>query len=499
MKSYALPAGIALLILSSCSSTPVDRVAERAARVQAFQTLQPKLSVDLKKTYTLKDCIDLACSNSLDLQIKSTLEKIAKEKREASWFGMLPSLNLSASANQRSNDSGGSSFGIVDGQESLRPSSSSERTTYHASAEIALSALDFGLAYLRTEGAHTQEELAQVSTDQAVADLRMQVIQSYFAACAAQKFIASTEVRLKSCEEALSRLEKLNANQADPEETLRLRRDFLSSRLRSREFERSYKNHCLNLTSLMGVIPTEAIQIDVASMAGEIKFPQQSVAELTDIALRQRTELRANDLQRHLAKLAENEKFLMMFPNVKLFAAWNADSNKYLYNQQWGEVGAQAMIDVMRLPALKHELKAAEMESLGLAYRDAALSMAVIAQVHIAANNLVEVRERLGYLDKICELSRQERELVSQRLAKGQSTEIQLAEKELQLSVAELDQLNALGNCHIAYYRLMNTSGISSLMMPDGSTATYDREACLKLLGTRPGIVALLKEELEKK
>ena len=51
---------------------------------------------------------------------------------------------------------------------------------------------------------------------------------------------------------------------------------------------------------------------------------------------------------------------------IKLFASYNNSSNSHLYNRDWAQVGATAVIDLLKLPSMYHELKAAGLEKQAL-------------------------------------------------------------------------------------------------------------------------------------
>lgn len=480
-----------------------DFAAERAKRSAAFMNEVPKYSLDTtRRVFSLKDCVDISLTNSLEVQIKQLSEQITKEQKEGNLYAMLPSMSLSARNSARSNDSGGTSMGIDDKKQSLRPSTSSDRDTWTTRGELAWSTLDFGLAYMKHMKLDDQMEQGRIDTEKAAQDLRFRVTQAYFSAAAALSFMQNTSKHMKRCEEALVRLEK-GADQADPSEIIRLKKEFKGMRLQLREYERSFKNHSLNLSSLMGVVPVDDMKVDTTPFErfrteAKLPFKLPAYNELLKTALLNRDELRTNDVNRHLTEIAKNEKFISLFPNVKLFAAHNWDSNSFLYNQSWTEIGASAMMDVMKIPALQKELKANGLEGIALQYKEAALSMAVMAQLSIALNNMEEVKERTQYQSDLYDLSVKDRDLMVGKAKQGVANDLLLAEKELQLAMSEMDRTTAIGNLYVAYYRVLTTCACVEMPLPtDGSVAMYDRDSRNRIFhNDAPGLNRGLKAGL---
>ena len=76
---------------------------------------------------TMEEALARALKYNLDYRLKKMESALALGLTEYSSYDMLPKLLASAGYRTRNNDSGGSSVGIVDKVESLRPSTSEER------------------------------------------------------------------------------------------------------------------------------------------------------------------------------------------------------------------------------------------------------------------------------------------------------------------------------------------------------------------------------------
>lgn len=129
-RSWCFNAPIFCLVLGGCTVSPQlatqnevrDRVAADTAKM--FENQEA-----ISGPITLDEALARALKYNLDFRLKNMESALALGLNELSKFDMLPRVLASAGYSQRNNDSGGSSYGIEDGLESLRPSSSQEKVT----------------------------------------------------------------------------------------------------------------------------------------------------------------------------------------------------------------------------------------------------------------------------------------------------------------------------------------------------------------------------------
>jgi len=78
-------------------------------------------------------------------------EEFRRKQTAVTQLGMIPSITASFGVDSRNNESGSSSRSILSGQESLEPSSSSEKTVYSGDLIASWDILDFGLSYVQSK------------------------------------------------------------------------------------------------------------------------------------------------------------------------------------------------------------------------------------------------------------------------------------------------------------------------------------------------------------
>ena len=144
-----------LLVLSGCKSFD-DYQEERVAyAVKHFERAQYS---DIKsgQVLTLDECVRMAVKNNLDLKVFGLEEQVAKEMLTSEMLGMLPELNISNNLTGRTNTPASSSKQLHgDGPGTYSYSQSQDKTVNYLNVDLALSVLDFGLAFFKPSSRRT--------------------------------------------------------------------------------------------------------------------------------------------------------------------------------------------------------------------------------------------------------------------------------------------------------------------------------------------------------
>ncbi len=430
----------------------------------AFKKISQKV-IPKGKVFTLPECIKLALEQNLDLKVFALREAVNRERKTAAMLGMLPELNASMDATHRNNDPGSSSENIKTGAQTFAPSKSAEKDEADFKIEMALSTLDFGLAYFNASQAHDRTILAKQQTRRAAQNLKLDVVKTYLKVAAAQDAIEATEALLKKCDKIQDTILELRKSKTISgmrllDESKRFYR--LEKRLMT--YRRSYNNACIELRSLMGYLPINKIRVDTSALKKITVVDLPDIETLERIALVERPELYQLDIQTSITITEARKAILMMFPNVRAFADFNNSSNKFLYHQSWWEIGVRAAYNLLKLPQQVSKYYAIESEADELAMRTMALSIGVMSQVRIAQANLEDVRERYELNNKIYQAYSEYLKIALQNYqAGGALSRLKISRLELETAETQIDRLLSLSNYYLAYYRMLNTVGVASL------------------------------------
>jgi len=469
MKKQVIVAGLgALAVLVGCKSYDEYREARVDYAVKHFEQAQSK-DVVKGRVVTLDEAVKLAVAGNLDMSVSKLEEKVAKEAKTAELLGMLPTLTLSDSDSLRDNKSASRSISKgEDGwvrQEFDTYSMSQDKEVNYVNVDMALSTLDFGLAYFNSSQAQDRELIRAQRTKRAEQNLVLETVRVYFKVASAQRAVRETASMLASCTNRYELIESLGkAGKISPFRAFDEMRKFTDMEKRLTNFTRSYESAKSELRSLMGLYPNTEIQVDDAVLDTEPAFEFPDIALMEQIAIMSRPELYEIDMQKHINVTECRKTILMMFPNVRMFVDFTSSSNDYLYNRNWCEVGFRAAYDLLRLPqnVARYRSYSAQVEAEEL--RSYAQAIAVMAQVRMAHANVVAARERLKVDARINDSYRENLKKAegAQQVA-GSLSNLELAHMRMATAETSIDRMVTLGNYYVSYFQLLNTLGVAAL------------------------------------
>ncbi len=454
----------AVSVLAGCYSAREAR--ERRIKKAAEQMHKIKLKVMPEgQVFSLPDCIVISLQHNLDLKVYELKERIADEKVTAQMLGMLPDLSISNQFHSRDRTPGSSSQSIDTGKQSLVSSRSVNNTINNIKIELALSVLDFGMAYLNAAQAEDRSLITIEQKRRAEQNLKLDVVKTYFKVAAAQDAIETTKKLLLKCKRLEKVFAQLEASKAvSPLRLLDERKRFIRLEKRLMSYRRNYQNACIELRALMGYLPINDIRVDTACLKNLKISALPNIDTLEKIALVERPELYQLDIQTSITVTEARKTILMMFPQVKMFADFVNSNNSFLYTQSWWEIGVHAAYNLLKLPQRIAKYKAINSEIDEISMRTLALSIGVMAQVRIAHANILEVKERYELDNKTYLAYKKHLKVASQTFASGGAlSRLELDRYELETAETFINRLISMSDCYVAYYRLLNTLGVSSL------------------------------------
>lgn len=453
-----------MIVLAGCHSAKEAR--ERRIKKAADHMGKIKLKVLPKgKVFTLVDCIAIALQHNLDLKVYELKERIADEKVTAQMLGMLPDISISNQFHSRNKTPGSSSQSIETGKQSLVSSRSVDNTINNLKIELALSVLDFGLAYLNAAQAEDRSLITVEQKRRAEQNLKLDIVKTYFKVAAAQDAIDTTEKLLEKCkklEEVFAQLQK--SKSVSQLRLLDERKRFIRLEKRLMAYRRSYQNACIELRALMGYLPINDIRVDTKCLKALTISTLPDINTMEKIALVERPELYQLDIQTSITVTEARKTIIKMFPQVKIFMDFINSNNSFLYTQSWWEIGVHAAYNLLKLPQRIAQYRALNSEVDEIAMRTLALSIGVMAQVRIAHANILEVKERYDLDDRTYQAYKKHLKVASQNFDSGGAlSRLELDRYELETAETFINRIISMSSCYVAYYRLLNTLGVNSL------------------------------------
>ncbi len=439
-----------------------DYVLERHDAAEDFIAHIGTKLPDTRHVYGLKECIEGALEHNLDYKVLNFRQRVAEERKTAAVLGMLPDLTITNDIQSRTGEPGSSSQNIRTGQTSLVSSKSTENTVDTFKAELALSTLDFGLAFLNSTQSSDKVRIAKLTKRRAAQNLELDIVKIYFRVAAAQNAVEVTQdllIRCKNIQEVITQVQK--KGEVSPLRLIDEMKRFVVLEKRLVSYQRSYRNACIQLTNLMGYKPTEFMKVNTDMFKTFKDADMPDIKDLERVALFKRPELGQLDVQKNVTRTESYKTLLMMFPTVRAFADFTYSSNKFIYTSNWFEIGAKAAYNLLRLPQQLATYRAQAIEVEEMEQRVLALSLGIMAQVRIAHANIQEVKQRYEIDNRLYNTFNQQA-VTSRKLFNrgGSLSRLELDRIELETAEAYVDKVISQSNYLVSCYQLLNAIGV---------------------------------------
>lgn len=450
------------LLLCACSALPPETYTEqdKTDRINFDRQMMYGQQEPVTHPITFYEAAARALKYNLDYRLKLLESALAADLRDLSSHEMLPQLVATAGLAGRSNESGGTSVGIEDGEVSLRPSTSQERYRDLTGLGLSWSLLDFGVAYYRNQQKADQVLMAEERRRKVAQNVLQDVRSAYWRALGAQrllpevdKLLARTRVALDSARQAetqglLPRQQALAYQRALIDSV-----SLLNQRRQDLEFARA------ELAALMSLPSGSKMEL---ADTPEPKLPilAQTIDNMELMALENRPEImeewyrkRANQQDIKIAK-AE------LWPNVSLNWGYNYDSNQYLYNNHWSETGLQVSINLLKFLRLPEIQDTEVSQKVTDDARRVALSMAVLTQVRVGALRYNLAAQEVAFADESLRVDQSLLHYAQAARTSDQGSELEVIRSEGRYLLSRYQREAAYSQAQAAWGRLYNSVGL---------------------------------------
>ena len=450
--------------LAGCAITPRPLTQDEVrSRVQADMAGMYLEQAPIKGPITMEEAVARALKYSLDYRLKKMESALALGLTEYASKDMLPQLVAKAGYRERSNASGGTSIGILDGVESTRPTSSEEGSRTTGGIEFSWNVLDFGVSYYRARQQSDQFLIAEERRRKVVQNLLQDVRTAYWRALGAQRLSASANEVLGRAAQALAKSQEAETQKIiSPGLALNYQRALLDATTLLNQRRQDLEFSRRELAALMNV--PAGVGFEVAEVA-EVALPQlpKDIARLEDMALLQRPELREEDLRKRVSGDEARKQMLGMLPGLSLNLGQNNDSNRFLYNNNWSEGGLSVAWNLMRLVALPAMKNAQEQQTRTDEARRMALSMAIITQTRIGVERYRMAMEDLRLADQAAQVDARLAAFTRASVTSRLDSELEAIRTQARAVLGAYQRAGAYANAHIAFGRLYNSVGLDAM------------------------------------
>lgn len=391
--------GLAAILTAGCTGPTVSLDSQEHARLLQQDRALPYEDGNDQETLelSLSQAIERGYARNLDARVAALEELSQQDSVTLAQLRALPGVEVSGGYVGRSNTSASSSESILTGQQSLEPSTSSERDRRVAALEVNWNLLDAALALADAAKADDEAGIARERYTKVVQNVERDVYTAYWRAAAYQenhdknrKLLAEAQSQIEKIDAAAS--QKLVSSDKAAESMTRLAerernlRD-MNDRMQLAEVELKSLLSIPMGTKLVLTTRRKDIGADVARLLSADVEAQEWKA------LQARPEMREEILKKNMTIRDTRREIYQTFPGLNLMFSREYDSNKYLVDPNWSNFSAKIVQTITGIITLPDRYRAAENKQAVADARRQALSSAIVAQVHMGRMRLASMNE----------------------------------------------------------------------------------------------------------
>jgi outer membrane protein, multidrug efflux system len=385
---------LVLLLLSGCAAKPlgVKKIQKRATTDLAtlFSDQEP-----VAGPITLYEAMARAIKYNLDYRLKLMEQALAKKQFGVAHYNLLPQMTVAAGYSYRNTYSGASSRSLITNQQSLEPSTAQDKDILSADVGVVWNMLDFGVSYVRTRQDANGVLIAQEKRNKVIQNILQDVRFAYWNAVGSEQLLKEMDQLMTTARSALDRSKAIEGQRLrPPREILIYQRELLENVRVLWGLVQVLKRAQKELAALMNISPGVSFTL-AAPDSTDTEVPAFNVSpkKLEQLALFMRPELREEDYRSRIGVLEVRRAMMEMLPALSFDAGYNYDSNHFLQESTWWDVGTRVSWNIMNLFSGPANIRLAKTGLEVDRMRRKALSMAVVTQVHLALQQYGMVKQ----------------------------------------------------------------------------------------------------------
>ncbi|MGN6316042.1 TolC family protein [Trinickia sp.] len=472
--SAARVAGLTLLsaaVLSACAIKPEPiSQAEHVKRAQDDYRTLYSTYVPLTQPLTLSDAISRALKYNYNARLAKTEETLQDRQLDLAIAQMLPRLAANAGYTWRNNDNAAQSVSELTKQQSLEYSFSEQPSHATASLELSWNLLDLGVSYFQAKQQGYRTYAAIERRRKVIDDIVKSTQEAYWKAVAADRLLPRLKPLLAEADRMLENSREASRQKLVPQlQGLDYQQNMLSVVGQLRRMQTDLNTARVQLASLIDV-PTDApiqfapMDLDLSTTAAKV-----DPRKLEALGLAMRPELREEAYQEKIDQQDVYKEIVKMMPGVGVLGSLNYDSNRYLYNPNWAQLGVNATFNLVNLIEGPKAISAAKASVEVSRQRRLALSVAVLTQVNLSYQQYLASVEDLDIAKQINDVEQQIRVASANEASAQEESEADRIRRDLASMVAEFSYDRTIAQVHTALTNLYTSVGVD-LVPPNADT-----------------------------
>lgn len=435
--------------------------AAKPARPPAGPETAKAAPVDLSKPLSLDAAVTLALKNNLEALVAAQDKAVAEEMASGAKRRILPTLIVDAEQSWKSREIPSSSVSFDTRQTSLEPSISSDLWTTTLNATLAWDLVNLGVNVYRAGQAMGRVQVTDQRLRRVRQNIALDVVRAYLRAAAARDVVEHSAV-LEA--QARERVKILAAQHAEGvlsrSDGLVAEIDMLELALRHNGFTEQYLTAKTRLAEVMGIDPGTPFEIAGVDFDARPVQARVQEAAVEQAALANRPDLYELDQEQKISEADVSIARTQMAPAVSPFLKFSYDANTYLLRHDWFVYGLKLSWDLLAVPRLLAEQRAAQNKASLDRARRIKLTQAVMVQSRLAVIDLAELSARLPLAREMEARRKELLDVVGLQVRTGKLKESLLLEEGSKYLQARVRYLGVYTELMAARARLRNTMGL---------------------------------------
>jgi outer membrane protein TolC len=466
--------GLTLLsaaVLSACAIKPEPiSQAEHFKRAQDDYNTLYSTYVPLTRPLTLSDAISRALKYNYNARLSKTEQTLQERQLDLAMAQMLPRIAANAGYTWRNNDNAAESVSELTKERSLEYSFSEQPSHATASLELSWNMLDLGVSYFQAKQQGYRTYAAVERRRKVIDDIVKSTQEAYWKAVAADRLLPRLKPLLVEADKMLENSREASRQKLVPQlQGLDYQQNMLSVVGQLRRMQTDLNTARVQLASLIDV-PTDApIQFAPMELDMSTSAAKTDPRKLEALGLAMRPELREEAYQEKIDQQDVYKEIVKMMPGVGVLGSLNYDSNRYLYNPNWAQLGVNATFNLVNLIEGPKAIAAAKASVEVSHQRRLALSVAVLTQVNLSYQEYLAAVEDLDIAKQINDVEQQIRVASANEASAQEESEADRIRRDLASMVAEFSYDRTIAQVHTALTNLYTSVGVD-LVPPNADT-----------------------------
>lgn len=449
--------------LGGCFLTPkplsdAERAIEaRADEHDAFAGQEP-----LTQPLTLREAFRRALAYNLDGRVKAREEALAQNDLDIAKYALLPKLSADGAYTTRNNLDASSSTAIATGQQSLVPSTSTDRSRFAADLALSWNILDFGVSYFNARQQANRILVAEEQRRKVIQTLMQDVRRAYWRAAGAQRLRQQIAAAIEAAQKALPAARKVETEGLrSPVDSLRYQKALLELIGQLTAVQHVLDISKVELASLINLPPgqpyTLALPPERALHLRSVTLP---IAKMEETALVLNPDIREQSYDVRLSADETRKALLKLLPGVNLAVSPNYDSNSFLVNHFWVAGAARVTGNLADMIAIPATMERGDQALAVAVQRREAVSMAVLTKLHIAYQEYVSAAADYKIAAQLSEVDERLYKQISNRTVTDVQGDLERVSAQVSAVFSELRRYQSYADAQAALGRLYASLGI---------------------------------------